>query len=227
MTELAGMLPRWRRFRRGVFSHVYLRSRIEGRVRNLATEDREELRHGTSLDHSYNDPRRAEKERFLEFAASGVADEVVWDVGANTGAFSEILARRLATVVAIDSYAGAVGAMYRRLRDAGNERIVPLLMEMADPSPDRGWRGQERRSLPQSGRPVLATWLAVHHICLAGEVPVEGFLDLVVETSPHADRRVRRTRRPDEPPLDGHPEGTAKRLPQGVVHGSGGSAFHD
>ena len=41
VTELARMLPGWRRFRRGVFSHVYLRSRIEGRTRNLATDDRD------------------------------------------------------------------------------------------------------------------------------------------------------------------------------------------
>ena len=75
----------------------------------------------------------------------------------------------------------------RRLRDAGTEGIVPLVMDMADPSPDRGWRGRERHSLVRRTDPVLSTWLAVvHHICLAGEVPVEGFLDLVAETSPHA-----------------------------------------
>ena len=215
--ELARMFPGWRRFRRGVFSHVYLRSRIEGRARNLATEDRTELRKGTSLpleavvasirkmrrliesldsrspsvwagyelDHSYQDSQRIEKERFVDEAAEGISGDVVWDVGANTGRFSEILAKHFATVVAIDSDAGAVDAMYRRMRNAGTEGIVAIVMDLADPSPDRGWRGRERRSLPDRTDPAMATWLAViHHVCLAGEVPVSAFLDLVAETAP-------------------------------------------
>ena len=93
----------------------------------------------------------------------------------------------LSPVVSIDSDAGAVEGMYRRLRESGGAGIVPLVMDIADPSPDRGWRGTERRSLSARTKPVLATWLAViHHICLAGEVPVSGFLDLVAEVSPHA-----------------------------------------
>jgi hypothetical protein len=219
VTELAGMFPGMRRLRRGVFSHVYLRNRIEGRARNLATEDRAQLRKEVSLpleavigsvqkmrrliesldsrsasvwaeyelDHSYDAVQRAEKERFVDSAARNVDGEVAWDVGANTGVFSEILAKHFPTVVAIDSDSGAVDAMYRRLRDAGVGGIVPLVMDMADPSPDRGWRGKERPSLLRRAEPVFATWLAVvHHICLAGEVPVEGLLDLMAETSPHA-----------------------------------------
>jgi hypothetical protein len=219
VTELAGMFPGLKRFRRGVFSHVYLRSKIEVRARNLATEDRTELRTGTSLpleavlaslekmrrlieslesssaslwagyelDHSYEDSQRAEKERFVESIAQDVPGSVAWDVGANTGAFAEILTRHFASVVALDSDAGAIDALYRRLRDAGTKGIVPLVMDMADPSPDRGWRGRERRTLAKRADPDLAIWLAViHHICLAGEVPIAGFLDLVAETSPHS-----------------------------------------
>ena len=219
VTELAGMFPGLRRFRRGVFSHVYLRSQIEGRARHLGTEDRAELRSGTSLpleavlasvrkmrqlieslesesssvwanyerDHSYQDAQRTEKETFVGLVARDLAGDVAWDVGANTGAFSEILARHFSTVVAIDSDAGAIDGMYRRLKEKEAGGIVPLVMDVADPSPDRGWRGRERRALDHRSDPVLATWLAViHHICLAGEVPVSGFLDLVAETSPHA-----------------------------------------
>ncbi len=219
VTELAGMFPGLRRFRRGVLSHVYLRSKIEVRARNLATEERTELRTGTSLpleavlaslqkmrrlieslesssasvwagyelDHSYEDSQRAQKERFVESVAQGVPGPVAWDVGANTGAFAEILAKHFGSVVALDSDAGAIDALYRRLRDAGSKGIFPLVMDMADPSPDRGWRGRERRTLVKRADPDLAIWLAViHHICLAGEVPIAGFLDLVAETSPHS-----------------------------------------
>lgn len=219
VTELAGMFPGLRRFRRGVFSHVYLRSRIERRARHLATGDRTELRKGMKLpveavvttvkkmrrlieslesksssvwadyelDHSYEDTQRAEKEQFVESAAQQAGGELAWDVGANTGVFSEILAEYFETVVALDSDAGAVDNMYRRLQGEADSGIVPLVMDVADPSPDRGWLGAERRSLAHRAKPAFATWLAVvHHVCLAGEVPLTGFLDLVAETSPRA-----------------------------------------
>ena len=123
----------------------------------------------------------------MELVAQRVPGSIVWDVGANTGAFSEILAKHFASVVALDSDAGAIDALYQRLRDAGTKGIFPLVMDMTDPSPDRGWRGRERRTLNNRADPEFAIWLAViHHICLAGEVPIAAFLDLVAETSPHA-----------------------------------------
>jgi hypothetical protein len=216
ITELAGMFPGLRRFRKGVFPHVYLRSRVERRARDLSTANRTELRKGMKLPldavigslrkmrrlvgslesrsasvwagyeqaHSYLDEQRSDKERFVEEIARGVPGEVAWDVGANTGAFSEILAGHYETVVALDSDAGAVDRMYRRLREEGTAGISPIVMDVADPSPDRGWRGRERRTLRSRAEPALAVWLAViHHICLAGEVPVSGFLDLVADTS--------------------------------------------
>lgn len=258
VTELAGMFPGLRRFRRGVFSHVYLRSKIEVRARNLATEDRVELRTGTALpleavlaslqkmrrlveslepssasvwagyelDHSYEDSQRAEKERFVELVAQRVPGSTAWDVGANTGSFAEILTKHFASVVALDSDAGAIDALYRRLRDAGTKGIYPLVMDMADPSPDRGWRGRERRTLNRRANPDLAIWLAViHHICLAGEVPIAAFLHLVAETSPHAivefvgpddpmSRRLMATRKVDRDDYtrDSFMEGVIKRF---------------
>jgi hypothetical protein len=217
VTELAGMFPGRRRFKPGVFSHIYLRSRIENKARHLDTEDRTELRSGMKLpveavirsvqkmrglvesltpsstsvwseyenEHSYGDSQRAIKEQFVDSTAETLAGNLAWDVGANTGAFSEILAKHFKSVVALDHDAGAVDAMYRRLRDTADSRIVPLVLDVADPSPDRGWRGKERRTLLNRATPAFATWLAViHHICLAGEVPVAGFLDLVADTSP-------------------------------------------
>lgn len=217
VTELAPMLGGLRRLRRGVFTHVYLRSRIEGRAQDLATEDRSALRREATLpveavvgsvqkmrrlverlesrvgtvwaqyekECSYGADERAQKERFVEEAARRKPGSIAWDVGANTGVFSEILAGFFDTVVAIDSDVGAVDGMYRRLGDTRS--IVPLVMDITDPSPDRGWHGRERRALTARAAPDFSVWLAVaHHICLGGEVPVGAFADLVADTSPAA-----------------------------------------
>ena len=46
-----------------------------------------------------------------------------------------------------------------------------------DPSPNQGWQGLERKSLPNRGRPELARCLAlIHHIVIGANVPMADFL---------------------------------------------------
>ena len=62
-----------------------------------------------------------------------------------------------------------------RLRDEGDEKILPLTMNLADPSPGLGWRGLERRAMPDRGKPDLVLALAlVHHVAISANVPVRG-----------------------------------------------------
>ncbi len=44
---------------------------------------------------------------------------------------------------------------------------------LSDPSPGRGWRGAERKALPQRGRPDLVLALAlVHHRVIGANIPL-------------------------------------------------------
>ena len=64
------------------------------------------------------------------------------DLGANDGRFSRLaLEAGAASVVAVDSDDLVVDRLYRDLRAATvNERILPLVLDLADPSPGLGWR---------------------------------------------------------------------------------------
>ena len=110
---------------------------------------------------------------------------LAWDVGANTGRYSRVAARRYETVIALDGDAGAVDLLYRELRGTDAARtIVPLVVDVMNPSPAQGWRGAEREALHGRRRPDLALYLAlVHHLCLGRGVPLRGFVDLVHDTS--------------------------------------------
>ena len=88
-----------------------------------------------------------------------------------------------------------VDHLYRQLRSEGETRILPLVMDLSDPSPALGWRGRERPSFVDRVRPDLVLCLAViHHLALSGTVPfpeIVAFLHdfsapLVVEM-PHRD----------------------------------------
>ena len=129
----------------------------------------------------------ARKEAFVEAAgARAAAATLAWDVGANTGRYARVLARRFATVVAMDADPGAVDRLYAAVRGTAEGRaVLPLVVDAMNPSPAQGWRGTERTTLAARGRPDLALWLAlVHHLCLGRGVPLAGFLDFVRETAP-------------------------------------------
>ena len=99
------------------------------------------------------------------------ARDLVLDLGANDGHFSRLaLDAGARYVVAVDADPLVVDTLYRTLRDEGNERILPLTMNLADPSPGTGWRGVERQPFLGRGRPDLVLALAViHHLAIIGQ----------------------------------------------------------
>lgn len=135
---------------------------------------------------------RAATERKTAFVAAAAArlggGALAWDVGANTGRYSRVLAERYRCVVAMDADAGAVDRLYRALSGTAAAAIVlPLVVDVMDPSPPRGWRGRERAGVLARDRPDLALYLAlIHHVCLGRGVPLEDFVDFVCATSPAA-----------------------------------------
>ena len=124
----------------------------------------------------YSEEEQAEKAAFVRRVVHARDRSMVWDLGCNTGAFARIAAERARTVVAMDGDALAVEQLYRALRkeDAGaRARILPLVVDVTDPSPDRGWRGAERRSPERRGRPELVLVLAlVHHLVIGASIPL-------------------------------------------------------
>jgi hypothetical protein len=81
-------------------------------------------------------------------------------------------------VVAFDRDHATVEALHRALREAGNTQILPLVLDLADPSPGLGWRGMERRPIEGRGRPDLALVLAlIHHLSITANVPLAEILD--------------------------------------------------
>jgi SAM-dependent methyltransferase len=151
--------------------------------------------------NTYTDRETEQKAAFVAAAAGTGHWPRVWDLGCNDGRFSQIAARHADQVVAVDGDEGVVEVLYQGLRGEGREDILPLTVNLTDPSPGRGWRGLERRTLEARGTPDLALCLAlVHHIAITGNVPIPAFLDwlhslgaaLVIELPLPEDPMVRR-----------------------------------
>jgi ribosomal protein L11 methylase PrmA len=125
----------------------------------------------------------------------------VWDLGANTGHFSRIAIRTGATVVAFDSDPACVEMMYRQAGNGNLPGVLPLLCDLANPTPAIGWENRERLSLEQRGPVELVLALAlVHHLAIAGNVPLQAVANLlarlgraaIIEFVPKSDPMVQR-----------------------------------
>ena len=153
-------------------------------------------------DHtSYNDAATADKARLVEAFVGEVPGPRAWDLGANTGRYSRIAATAGKRVLAFDIDPAAAEQNYRQVRAEGRSDILPLILDVANPSPGIGWAGRERRSLLERADPDVVLALAlVHHLAISRNVPLPMLLELfadlapwaVVEFVPKEDSMVRR-----------------------------------
>jgi SAM-dependent methyltransferase len=163
--------------------------------------------------NSYTDDDARRKDDFVREVATSRDWNLVWDIGANNGRYSRIAAEGAKTVIAVDADQGPVELLYRDLRDEAGEQILPLTMNLADPSPGLGWRGLERKAMPDRGKPDLVLALAlVHHVAISANVPVKEFVDwlaslgsaLVIEFPTREDPMVKQLLAPKRDGL--HPD---------------------
>lgn len=127
---------------------------------------------------SYSDEDAGRKAEFVRAAAASRRWNLVWDIGCNVGHYARIAAEHARYVVAVDADAPVVEDLYRSLRAEEHGNVLPLVVDVADPSPGLGWRGRERRPLEERGKPDLTLCLAlVHHVSISANVPVVEFLD--------------------------------------------------
>jgi len=128
---------------------------------------------GDYYEHTnYSDGAAADKARIVAEFLRQAAPGRVWDLGANTGVYSALAADVGAQCVAFDVDHGAVSALYRRER-AEPRGLLPLVLDLANPSPALGWAHAERESLLQRGPADCTMALAlIHHLCIGNNVPL-------------------------------------------------------
>jgi ribosomal protein L11 methylase PrmA len=195
-----GSLPASGKRKMGRHGLEALLSSLEGTVRALDWEPA-----GAWVDYyghtNYTAAAASEKKRIVSEWLRESAPATVWDLGANVGEFSRAAAEAGAYTIAFDSDAGAVERNYREGRERGEEQILPLVLDLTNPSGGIGWANRERSSLVERGPADVALALAlIHHLAIGNNVPfarIAEFLaavcrTLVIEFVPKTDSQVRR-----------------------------------
>jgi len=136
---------------------------------------------------SYSEAATASKGQIVREMLDAVGGSVAWDVGANTGVYSALAADAGYRVVAWDQDAASVEAHWRRVRGGANPAILPLVGDLANPSPAIGWALEERASFMERGEPDVMLALAlVHHLAIGNNVPLPSVAAFFARIAPSA-----------------------------------------
>ena len=152
-------------------------------------------------DNNYSDVASRSKREMVVAHLAAVKPETVWDLGANTGEYSRAARELAGYVVSFDVDPAAVERNYRRVRSEKETGILPLLLDLTNPSPAQGWAGRERLSLEERGPADAVLALAlVHHLAIGNNLPLERIASyfrrlgrhLIIEFVPKSDSQVSR-----------------------------------
>ncbi|HLX93423.1 MAG TPA: hypothetical protein VKR32_17185 [Puia sp.] len=109
------------------------------------------------------------------------------DIGCNDGFFSKILAEYIPNVIAVDFDSQCINRLYTETKSLLNKNILPLCVDLTNPSPSVGFNHAERESFRERAKSATAIALGlIHHLVLSKNIPISGvakmFADLTTDT---------------------------------------------
>ena len=172
---------------------------LESLVRKLKSPKIVDVWNSYYETNTYDEEATQQKLELISAVTAELEPRTAWDLGCNTGMFTDAMAELGTQVVAMDSDDGVIAELYRKTAASGSDRVLPLVMDLSNPTPALGWAHQERRSLLDRGPSDLCLGLAlIHHLSISNNVPMAMIADFfrrcaetcVVEWVPVDDPQV-------------------------------------
>lgn len=151
--------------------------------------------------HDYAPAATAHKRQLIGKVLEKLKSTTVWDLGSNTGLYSRIASGRGNKTISFDFDPACVELNYRAARANNETNILPLLLDLTNPTPGLGWENEEWMSLQERGPADVGLALALlHHLAISNNLPfakIASFLNkicrtLVVEFVPKDDMQVQK-----------------------------------
>ena len=148
---------------------------------------------------NYSDEAMQNKKDIIKEFFEKIMPKTCWDMGANNGFFTRIASEKNIQSAAFDIDPIAVEKNYLQIKDKNEKNLLPLIMDLTNPSPSIGWNCQERDSLTSRNKVDVAMGLAlVHHLAISNNLPfnhIAKFFSnicnhLIIEFVPKADSKV-------------------------------------
>jgi len=152
-------------------------------------------------DTNYSEESFEEKKKIILSTLEKITPRIVWDLGANTGIFSRLASDQGINTISFDIDPLAVEKNYLASLKNNEQDILPLILDLTNPSSNIGWSNDERISFLQRGPADLVFALAlVHHLAISNNVPLYKIAEffsaiskfLIIEFIPKSDSQVKR-----------------------------------
>lgn len=150
---------------------------------------------------NYSDKAFLCKKSLVEEYLKDTNTKSVWDLGANTGIFSRIASGQGINTIAFDIDPLAVEKNYLQINKNDEKDILPLILDLTNPSPSIGWANSERDGLMKRKLPDTVFALAlIHHLAISNNLPFYKIADffknickyLIIEFVPKSDSQVQK-----------------------------------
>jgi len=174
---------------------------LQSAVKKLQWNPRSTPWAGYYRDDSYDAEAVEHKKQLVADFLDEAAPKNVWDLGANIGLFSRVASSRGIPTIAWDIDPGCVEINYRQVVSRGETNLLPLVLDLTNPSPSIGWENRERMSLLDRGPADTVLALAlIHHLAISNNLPlarIAGFFarlcrTLIIEFVPTTDLKVQK-----------------------------------
>jgi len=150
---------------------------------------------------NYSDGAFNHKKEVIAGFLKNTDTRTLWDLGANTGEFTQVASQSGIDCIAFDFDPLAIETYYNHLKQEKITNVLPLIMDLTNPTPSIGWSGEERMSFSERPHPDTILALAlIHHLAIPNNLPlkrVAEFLSelcqhLVIEFVPKTDSQVKK-----------------------------------
>ncbi|MBF0272376.1 MAG: class I SAM-dependent methyltransferase [Magnetococcales bacterium] len=134
----------------------------------------------------YSKEDAATKHRVVKEFAKKWTPGLLIDLGCNVGDYSMAALQGGADyVVGFDFDHKAVELAYERSKLASSH-FLPLSFDATNPSPDSGWRQQEREGFEQRSKraDALIALAFIHHLAIGKNIPLDQAVDMLVKLAP-------------------------------------------
>lgn len=141
--------------------------------------------HDYEKNNIYDSDEQQQKTDFIARSVKGLTPTVVWDIGCNSGYYSEqALMAGAQSVIGADYDPRTVGLAYTRAKEK-TLNLTTICQDLVNPSPAQGWHLKERKSLFDrcNGDMVIALAL-IHHIVIGRNIPISMFIDWLISLAP-------------------------------------------
>lgn len=173
---------------------------LERSIRKIKIQIKNSVWQNYYEDNSYLKDELEQKRNIIGEYLNIIQPRTVIDLGSNTGLFSRIAGDRDIYTMSSDFDPHCVEINYLDAKKRREKNILPLLMDLTNPSPDLGWHNEERDSFIKRKRADAVMALAlIHHLSISNNVPLEKLVlffselseYLIIEFVPKEDVQVK------------------------------------